>query len=187
MNKNNTIVLVGCIEGTPTFSHNSNGEDFYKANIICRRSSGNEDIIPLMISELFMELIQEEKRFKIQGEIRTHNIDGKLIVSVFVQEINKTEEEDMNIVSLIGYICKNTEIRKTSVSNRQVISFILATNRTYVKTDYIPCICWGRNANKIAQMSIGSRMNLQGRLQSRTYQKNGTEITTYEVSVSNIE
>lgn len=194
---NNKVKLTGMIVSEPEFSHESNGEKFYKALLEVKRLSENTDVIPLLISERGFDLDDiVGKKVDVVGQFRSHNWhDGDknhLILNVFVTELYDSDrEEDANEIVLDGYVTKEPIYRETP-KGREIADVLFAVNRNYNKSDYIPCIVWGRNAVYASELPIGTHLKLMGRIQSRNYTKrypDGTEEnrTTYEVSVSKIE
>lgn len=187
----NKITLSGMVASVPELSHEILGEKFYKFYLISRRTSRAEDELPCLVSEILMKGIEADKKIKITGEIRTRNTNGHLKISVFAQEVFPYDGQDKNIVDLRGFICKEPKYRITPLG-RQITDFLVANNRKYGKSDYIPCITWGRNAVKVSDMPVGTELHIIGRLQSRKYQKqlpNGMRNTrtAYELSADRIE
>lgn len=192
--------IEGYVVSEKTYDHKNRKEKFYRLFVSVKRSSGTEDIVPVLASE---RLLGEEeirgKRIWVSGEIRTYNLhegeQSKLIVNVFAKEMelfDETEEcNDINNIYLEGYLCKAPVYRKTPLG-REISDFILAVNRHYGKSDYIPCIAWGRNARYASGFAVGARVKVWGRIQSRKYQKQISEKehetrTAYEVSISQME
>ena len=206
--ENNYLTLVGKVTGEKSFSHEIYGERFYIFNLSIPRLSGNADIIPITVSERLIndEMLQEGKRLLVKGQFRSYNSyeneKNKLILTVFAKDIEelKNEEEDnefvkkdmvTNEVVLIGYICKKPIYRQTPFG-REIADLLLAVNRAYNKSDYIPSIAWGRNARFCQNLEVGTRVKVVGRVQSRTYEKkfeDGTSETrvAYEVSIGSLE
>lgn len=188
----NTIRLSGIVTNSPELSHEVKGEKFYKFYISSARDSGISDTIPCIASEIFMAKIAAGIEVTVDGEIRTRNAydnntsQTHLQLFVFVTEI-LPYIKDVNEVELQGYICRKP-IYRTTPRGRQIAETIIAVNRSYAKTSYIPTIVWGRNAVKAADMESGMQVKIIGRLQSREYNKviEGQEITktTYELSAS---
>lgn len=204
---NNHIILVGKITDEKKFSHEIYGEKFYTFDLSVPRLSGNADIIPVTISErLFKEEdLVVDKKVKITGQFRSYNSyeneRNRLILTVFAKDIeflpNQEEEivasKDLvsNEVVLTGYICKTPIYRQTPFG-REIADILLAVNRAYNKSDYIPCITWGRNARYCSKMEVGTEVKVVGRVQSRAYEKKHEDGTVeqkiaYEVSISNLE
>ena len=199
--ENNQVSIMGKIASSFTFSHQVFGEGFYLVDILVKRLSDSEDRIPLMVSERLVDVSQdyEGEYIMVQGQFRSYNRHeekkNRLVLSVFVRELSFVEEADDSIktnqIFLDGYICKPPVYRKTPLG-REIADLLLAVNRPYVKSDYIPCICWGRNARYASAFEVGGHVLLWGRIQSREYIKklgeNETEKrTAYEVSVSKLE
>ena len=204
--ENNYITLVGKVTSDKEFSHEIYGEKFYVFNLNVPRLSGNADTIPITISERLIEIneVTIGKVIKIEGQFRSYNsyIDqrSKLILTVFVKTVEildivgqfePTRETTSNKVTLVGYICKQP-VYRTTPFGREIADILLAVNRAYNKSDYIPCIAWGRNARFCESMPVGTEVKVVGRVQSRAYEKkydDGTEETkiAYEVSIANLE
>ena len=199
--ENNQVSIMGKIASSFTFSHQVFGEGFYLVDILVKRLSDSEDRIPLMVSERLVDVTQdyEGEYIMVQGQFRSYNRHeekkNRLVLSVFVRELSFVEEADDSIktnqIFLDGYICKPPVYRKTPLG-REIADLLLAVNRPYGKSDYIPCICWGRNARYASAFEVGGHVLLWGRIQSREYIKklgeNETEKrTVYEVSVSKLE
>lgn len=200
-NENNVVFLSGIIEKKPEFSHEIFGEGFYCLYLSVKRLSDSFDSIPVTVSERLTDLSQlvPGKYVQFKGQFRSHNSQNregqiKLLLSVFALDVTFPEEvsdQHENSIELKGYICKQPVYRKTPF-NREITDILLAVNRSYNKSDYIPCICWGRNARFGGKLQVGSKCRISGRLQSRVFQKklpDGSTVdkTAYEVSVSRIE
>ena len=208
--ENNYLTLVGKVTGEKRFSHEIYGEKFYIFNLSIPRLSGNADIIPITISERLItdEMLSEGKKLLIKGQFRLYNSyeneRNKLILTVFakdVEELQENEEQEesdivkkdetTNEVVLIGFVCKKPIYRQTPFG-REIADLLLAVNRAYNKSDYIPSIAWGRNARYCQNIEVGTRVKIVGRVQSRPYEKkfeDGTSETriAYEVSVGSLE
>ncbi len=208
--ENNYITLVGKVTGEKKLSHEIYGEKFYVFNLEIPRLSGNSDIIPVTISERIIndDTLVEGKKLLVKGQFRSYNSyvneKNKLILTVFAKDVvevneNEVEEENemvkkdvvTNEVVLIGYICKKPIYRQTPFG-REIADILLAVNRAYNKSDYIPCIAWGRNARFCQTIDVGAQVKIVGRVQSRTYEKkfeDGTSETrvAYEVSIGSLE
>ncbi|MGI6700937.1 MAG: single-stranded DNA-binding protein [Christensenellales bacterium] len=193
---NNKVYLTGTIISEPEFSHEVFGEGFYEMKITVPRLSEQYDILPITISERLIEdnLIKVNKQISIAGQFRSYNkIEGaksRLMLTVFVREINTEESPAVNLIELNGYICK-PPIYRTTPFKREICDILIAVNRAYNKSDYIPCIAWGRNARFIKNAEVGEKVKLSGRIQSRDYQKQMPDgkietKTAYEVSISKI-
>lgn len=197
----NYVEVCGEVVSDFTFGHEVFGESFYILDILVKRLSDSYDVIPLMISE---RLIDVNKNYHgvcvyVKGQFRSYNRheEGKnrLILYVFVKELEfvngESEKLNTNQIFLDGHICKAPVYRKTPLG-REIADILLAVNRPYGKSDYIPCICWGRNARWASCIEVGNRIAICGRIQSREYQKkiSETEIenrTAYEVSAFKME
>lgn len=189
--KNNTVVLLGGLTENFEYSHSINNENFYTAAMRIQRLSGINDEIPLLVSDRLIDVYRDWRSefMYIHGEYRSRNCDGHLQLYVFVQDIEPVIDIDYeNEINLDGYICKEPVYRKTP-SGREIADVLLAVNRSYHRSDYIPCIVWGRNARYVGNMEIGTRLRVLGRIQSREYYKQISEDyaerrIAYEVSVS---
>ena len=199
--ENNQVSIVGEIISDFQYSHEVYGEGFYMVEVAVSRLSNFSDYIPLMISERLIDTSQSYigQKVYVTGQFRSYNrheeLKYRLVLSVFVREIEfieeETEEMKSNQILLDGYICKDPIYRKTPLG-REIADLLVAVNRSYGKSDYIPCICWGRNARFAARFEVGVHVQIWGRIQSREYVKrlNEDEVekrTAYEVSVSKIE
>lgn len=198
--ENNQVEIMGEIVANFEFSHDVYGEGFYKSEIAVARLSGFTDYIPIMVSERLLD-VKEDWRgqlLKITGTFRSFNKHedkrSKLILYVFAREIEVLDSNDyeiLNEVFLDGYICKPPIYRKTPLG-REITDVLVAVNRSYGKSDYIPCILWGRNARFVATFEVGTNAKFWGRVQSREYVKKISDTETesrvaYEVSVSKVE
>ncbi len=198
---NNQVEIAGRVVSDFEFSHEVFGEGFYYLNIEVKRLSDSADIIPIMVSERLLDITRDYKGcyVEIAGQFRSYNKHeedkNKLVLSVFVREITVCEEDyesqTPNHIFLDGYICKPPIYRKTPLG-REIADLLLAVNRPYGKSDYIPCISWGRNARFAEKFVVGGHIHVWGRIQSREYQKKLNEDsvekrTAYEVSVSKLE
>lgn len=192
---------MGKIASQFTFSHQVFGEGFYTVELLVKRLSDSEDRIPLMVSERLVDVTQdyEGEYIQVQGQFRSYyrheEKRNRLVLSVFVRELSFVEEEDdsitVNQIFLDGYICKPPVYRKTPLG-REIADLLMAVNRPYGKSDYIPCICWGRNARYASAFEVGGHVLIWGRIQSREYMKKLGENemekrVAYEVSVSKLE
>lgn len=199
--ENNIVEVAGEVVTEPEYSHEAFGERFYIFSISVKRLSGMLDIIPVTISERAINIgeISVGKRFKIYGQFRSFNKhmehEHRLILSVFARDIIELDDNQLdvseNYIFLDGYLCKEPLYRKTPLG-REIVDLLVAANRSYGKSDYIPCIAWGRNARYASGLDVGMNIKIYGRIQSREYQKriSDTETetrTAYEVSVSRIE
>ena len=199
--ENNKVSIIGKIASGFTFSHEVFGEGFYMVEVSVRRLSNSQDQIPVMVSERLIDVSQDYtgEFIMVSGQFRSYNrhdeVKNRLVLSVFAREIEFVEEEldgaKTNNILLDGYICKLPVYRKTPLG-REIADLLLAVNRPYGKSDYIPCICWGRNARYASSFEVGEHVQITGRIQSREYVKKLTEERTerrvaYEVSVSKLE
>lgn len=182
------IRLAGQIIGEPQFSHEFMGEKFYDVKIESSRLSGACDTIPCIVPELFIDNFNDGEKICVSGEIRTHNANGKVRVEVFVKELYEYEKDENDVRIDCAYICKKPAYRETPLG-RHIADLIVAVNRKYGKSDYIPCITWGRGAEYISMLEPGQKISIVGRFQSREYVKrheDGTEETktAYELSIN---
>ena len=202
--ENNRVCIIGEIVSEFTFSHEVFGEGFYIANVSVNRLSDMVDVIPLMISERLIDVTKDYRGMKIEvaGQFRSYNrhegTKNKLVLSIFVRELRFLEDDEMpeeqsksNQIFLDGFVCKPPIYRKTPLG-REIADILVAVNRPYGKSDYIPCIAWGRNARFAGGLEVGSHLQVSGRVQSREYTKKiGEEEVerrvAYEVSVSKID
>ena len=197
---NNQVEVAGEIISTFEYSHEIFGEGFYMVKLLVNRLSEATDEIPLMISERLVDVTKDcrGKYLRAFGQFRSYNKHEEnhnhLILSVFVRDLeflDSMEDVKPNQIQLDGFICKQPVYRMTPLG-REICDILLAVNRSYGKSDYIPCICWGRNARFAGSLEIGARIELVGRIQSREYQKRISDFevvkrTAYEVSVNKLE
>lgn len=199
--KNNQVTLNGEIVSNFQFNHEVYGEGFYTAMLASERKSGQKDVIPVMVSERLVDVKSDwAGRFvKVSGQFRSYSKHererNRLVLSVFAREFEEFEETPFsdnysNHISLNGYICNPPIYRETPLG-REIADILLAVNRPYGKSDYIPCIAWGRNARFADGLEAGTRLQIEGRIQSREYQKRIKDgvhetRTAYEVSVSRL-
>lgn len=199
--ENNKVTVIGQIVSEFTFSHEVYGEGFYMTELSVNRLSDQADIIPLMVSERLMDVHQSYlgQTIAVSGQFRSYNRHegnrNRLLLSVFVREVEFLERFDdytkSNQIFLDGYICKQPVYRKTPLG-REIADLLVAVNRPYGKSDYIPCIAWGRNARFAAGFEVGGRVRVWGRVQSREYTKKLNEVdcekrVAYEISVGKLE
>ena len=196
-NENNIMEIGGTVVEAPEFSHEIYEEKFYRFCIQTKRLSDVYDVLPIIISERLIpdEGINVGEIVQINGQVRSHNKQvgtrSKLVLSIFAKELEKTSDEDiltLNDASFNGFLCKAPIYRKTPFG-REIADILVAVNRSYKKSDYIPCILWGRNAKFCEKLEVGTNVKLSGRVQSRKYEKvqeDGTtkEMVAYELSVS---
>ncbi len=201
---NNNVTISGEVVDTPVISHNVYGEDFYSFNIKVKRLSDAYDEIPILISERLVTInsLQPGTYIKLVGQIRSYNSyskeenKNKLVLTIFSKHIELISEEDIQVndineIELNGFICK-APIYRTTPFGREICDMLVAVNRNYNKSDYIPCISWGRNAKFAGTFSVGDNIKLVGRIQSRKYQKKLSETdvmekTAYEISINKME
>ncbi len=195
--QNNKVFLSGKIVSEPVFSHEMMGEGFYDFSVAIKRLSGQEDIIPATISERLMSGCDFGVGAEIGaiGQFRSYNKlvgeKSKLVLRVFIRELAPPDSDNPNTIELEGFICKPPVYRQTPFK-REIADMLIAVNRAYNKSDYIPAIAWGRNARYASGFEVGSKVRLTGRIQSRIYQKQVEEgvveeRTAYEVSISKLE
>lgn len=200
INENNQVSITGKIAACFTLSHQAFGENFYITELLVHRLSDLEDRIPVMVSEKLLDVSHDYRGryIEVQGQFRSYNKhkDDRthLVLVVFVKKLRFVEENEeipsVNQIFLDGYICRPPVYRKTPLG-REIADVLLGVNRLYEKSDYIPCICWGRNARSMSVYSVGSHVLLTGRIQSREYTKRIGEDkcekrVAYEVSVSKL-
>ena len=195
--KNNRVYVMGEIVSDATFSHEVYGEGFYEFFVRVMRLSGQADVLPVTLSERLIRdgMLTKGKTICALGQFRSYNKieNGKsrLMLTVFVRELLlEPPDKNPNSILLSGYICK-PPVYRTTPFNREIADVLVAVNRAYNKSDYIPCIAWGRNARFVKTLAVGERVAVSGRIQSREYQKklSETEVKTmvaYEVSVSKL-
>lgn len=201
MIENNRVSVIGEVISGFTFSHEVFGEGFYILELAVNRLSDQVDVIPLMISERLIDVHADYKGQTMEaiGQFRSYNrhegLKNRLVLSIFVREFTFmeafTDYTKTNQIFLDGFICKEPIYRKTPLG-REIADLLIAVNRPYGKSDYIPCIAWGRNARYASQFLVGSRLRIWGRVQSREYTKRINDTDTekriaYEVSVSKLE
>lgn len=195
--KNNRVYIFGEIVSDATFSHEVYGEGFYEFFVRVMRLSGQADILPVTLSERLIQdgMLCKGKTICALGQFRSYNkIEGgrsRLMLTVFIRELlDALPDKNPNSILLSGYICK-PPVYRTTPFNREIADILIAVNRAYNKSDYIPCIAWGRNARFVKNLTVGDKIAISGRIQSREYQKKLSEeeirvMTAYEVSVSKL-
>ena len=198
--ENNQVTVIGEVVSEFTYSHEVFGEGFYMMELLVKRLSNSCDRIPVMISERLIDVTKDCRGecIMVSGQFRSYNrheeLKNRLVLSVFAREIEFIDEEPdgakTNHILLEGYMCKRPVYRKTPLG-REIADLLLAVNRKFGKSDYIPCITWSRNARFVNELPVGSNIQVSGRLQSRKYIKrteDGTEVTktAYEVSINRI-
>ncbi len=198
---NNEVELTGIVETDLKFNHEVYGEGFYSFVIKVQRLSDISDLINVTISERLLGDISVTKgdSITVNGQFRSYNnytdTGNKLMLTVFARDINVTPDESKfknpNNIFLNGFLCKKP-IYRTTPFGREITDLLIAVNRAYNKSDYIPCIAWGRNARFASNLEVGENIKIHGRIQSRDYQKKISETetitkTAYEISVSKME
>ena len=195
--KNNKVYVQGEIVSDAVYSHEVYGEGFYEFYVRVLRLSGQADILPVTISERLIQdgMLGRGKNLCAVGQFRSYNKieNGKsrLMLTVFVRELlEELPDKNPNSILLSGYICK-PPVYRTTPFNREIADVLIAVNRAYNKSDYIPCIAWGRNARFVKNLGVGDKIAVSGRIQSREYQKKFSEtdirtMTAYEVSMSKL-
>lgn len=194
--KMNSVFLYGTIESEPKFTHKLFEENFYEFTLSVMRLSGQTDNLPISVSEKLLEEnnIQVGAKIAVEGQFRSFNKPennrSRLLLNVFARSFPEVSAppSNPNRAELIGFICK-PPIYRTTPFNREITDMLLAVNRAYAKSDYIPCIAWGNNARRLSKTGVGTKVSVSGRIQSRAYIKryeDGTteERTAYEMSVS---
>ena len=196
--ENNKVFLKGVVTSQPRFSHEVFGEGFYELDLSVKRLSDNFDIVPITVSERLLSdgMFEINKSVSVKGQFRSYNklVDGKskLLLTVFVREIiDEDISMNPNIIELSGFVCKEP-IYRTTPFRREICDMLLAVNRAYNKSDYLPCIAWGRNARYVKNIKVGQRVSIIGRIQSREYQKKINENDSivkiaYEISINKIK
>ena len=198
MMNNNVATISGVVQYPPVFSHQMYGEGFYESALLVPRLSDQTETIPFTISERLLKDgdISEGSLVTFSGQLRSYNkiIDGKskLLLTLFVREVLENDESrNPNTIDIVGFVCKEPVYRMTPFK-REICDVLLAVNRAYNKSDYLPCIAWGRNARFVKDVPVGSKIVMNGRIQSRIYQKvdeNGVahDRMAYEVSINRVE
>lgn len=187
----NFVTLFGKIVGEPVYSHSVYKEDFYIILLGIKRASEYEDIIPILVSDRAWNIkeLSLDKYIRVEGSYRTFNKKNKdklqLFLYVFADVISVPNETEKfcNEIKLEGYICREPQYRTTPLG-REITDILLAVNRNYGKSDYIPCILWGRNAKYGSSLKVGNKVSISGRIQSRVYMKENESKIAYEVSVA---
>jgi single-stranded DNA-binding protein len=199
ISENNTVTIVGTVKSKPEFSHEMYGEGFYNVLLEVPRLSDISDNLPITVSERLMlgACLEIGSKLVVLGQLRSYNklLDGsnKLILTIFARDLKQDDEEikNPNQIYLDGFICKKP-VYRTTPFGREITDMLIAVNRPYNKSDYIPSIAWGRNARYSENLTVGDRIKVWGRIQSREYQKKLNEDdvitrTAYEVSISKME
>ena len=188
----NHIELCGTMETPPVFSHENHGRRFYRFELSVRRLSGAADRLPVLVSRELLEQtdVSWGERIYVSGQIRSYNqrtpLQRRLVISVYAEQVELSDAEPDNRVTLAGAVCREPVFRRTPLG-REICDIMLAVERPYHRTDYLPCIFWGRTARDVAELPVGAAIALEGRLQSREYTKlldDGTALhrTAYEIS-----
>ena len=195
MEANNYARLCGVITAAPAFSHSSRGLDFYSFPLTVERLSGNTDTLNILVRREQLAALEpgEAGKLCVTGEVRSFNnrraSGARLVITVLARELAFCEEEDSNLVLLRGTLCKPPNLRSTPLG-REICDLMLAVNRHYGRSDYLPCICWGLAAREAAGWDVGTRAQLEGRLQSRDYIKlteaGPVQRTAYEISATQV-
>lgn len=199
--ENNKVTLSGEIVSNFEFDHECYGEKFYTAMIVIERLSGVKDVIQVVVSDRLIDMKADwtGSFVKVSGQFRSYNKHegdrNRLVLHVFAKEFEEFEEmpfsdNHSNYIFCDGYICKQPIYRKTPLG-REIADILLAVNRPYGKSDYIPCITWGRNARFASDLEVGTRLQIDGRIQSREYMRRISDDeyetrTAYEVSISKL-
>ena len=192
----NTVLLHGQVETAPEVSHENHGEIFYAFVLSVCRLSGTPDRLNVLVSRTLLEQcpLEQGDEVTVEGEVRSFNNrsgqGSRLIITVYAKGVIREQGEDDNRLSLCGALCKPPVFRRTPLG-RDICDMMLAVNRRYGRADYLPCIAWGTIAHRCAALTVGDKIQLEGRLQSRTYIKrigeNEEERTAFEVSVMTME
>ena len=197
LGRNNYARLRGTLAGPVILSHQNRQERFYRFPLRTERLSGTEDVVNVLARERLLQTdLPVAKRLDVSGEIRTFNnasgVGAKLVISLFARRLTLSDEDtDENLVLLTGTICKPPVLRRTPLG-REICDLMLAVNRHYGRSDYLPCLVWGERAHSVAEWTVGTLVSLTGRFQSRAYHKllpdgTVTERTAYEISAAEIE
>lgn len=196
--KSNQVRVAGKVAGNFVLHHELYGEGFYTGMLQVARTSGTYDMIPIMVSDRLIKVTADWNGcyLAVTGQFRSHNKDGRCLLSVHAMEVEVLDgpekpNRDNNIIILDGFLCKVPKFRETPLG-REITDLHIAVNREYGKSDYIPCICWGRNARYAARFEVGAHCTIRGRIQSREYEKKledgSSEVrTAWEVSVQTIQ
>ena len=192
----NTTCLCGSVEGKPAFSHMSRSRRFFMFPLRVPRLSGAEDTINIICDEELMRSLEPDgsSLLRVTGELRSYNnksgVGNRLLVFVYANELEFCDGEAENSITLRGTVCKTPSLRMTPLG-REICDVLIAVNRPFGRSDYLPCICWGQNAREASLWCVGDSVELEGRIQSRNYIKNteGRQVkkTAYEVSASTVE
>ena len=190
----NDVLLEGIPLSLPELSHENHGTRFYRFLLEIPRLSGTPDVLPILLPEAMRSRITEDIPLRICGQLRSFNnrsgIGNKLVLTVYGKEVLPPQGEFCNHIALSGTLCKAPVFRRTPLG-RSICDLMLAVPRHYGHADYLPVIGWGQLAVQTSQLSVGDRLSLEGRVQSRTYQKvleNGSidQRIAYEVSMMHL-
>lgn len=191
----NYVKLCGVIAGKPVYSHSSRNQDFYSFPLEVQRLSGNTDTLNVVIRKEQLNELEttEAGMLSVEGQLRSFNNrrgqGAKLIITVFAKELHFCDDDFENTVCLRGTLCKEPNLRCTPMG-RDICDLMLAVNRRYGRSDYLPCICWGHNARQASLWGVGTELSLEGRIQSRNYIKvtddGPIEKTAFEVSITEL-
>jgi primosomal replication protein N len=192
----NTTRLCGSVDGKASFSHISRNRKYFIFPLRVPRLSGAEDVINIVCDEEKMRLIEPDgsQMLRVTGELRSYNnksgVGNRLLIFVYANELEFCDDEPENSILLRGTVCKQPSLRMTPLG-REICDILIAVNRPFGRSDYLPCISWGQNARESSQWGVGDTIELEGRIQSRSYIKNvdgrQTKKTAYEVSASTVE
>ncbi|MCR5577463.1 MAG: single-stranded DNA-binding protein [Oscillospiraceae bacterium] len=192
----NAVRLRGTLAGTPAFSHESRGERFYTFPLQVQRLSGNSDTLNIVLRQAQLGAVEAAEREKllITGQLRSYNnrrgAGAKLVLTVLARELLLCDGPDENLVRLTGTLCRTPNLRVTPMG-RDICDLMLAVRRSYGRSDYLPCICWGQRACEAARWPVGTALRLEGRFQSRSYikltEEGPSERVAYEVSATEAE
>ena len=196
-NNFNRVQLCGTVDSAPALSHVNHGVSFYKFTLAVERLSGLADKLTVIAAQPLLEsaAIREGDTVTVRGQLRSFNNKSgqgsRLVISVFAHALEKGGDTPFNLIQLSGILCKPPVLRRTPLG-REIADLLIAVNRPYGKSDYIPCICWGRNARFASGFEVGGHAQIWGRIQSREYVKKLSETESerriaYEVSVSKLE
>ena len=191
--RNNYVLLRGTPCGEPRWSHAARAQDFYTLPLEVRRLSGAADTLNLTLRASALASLPPGAPLEVEGELRSFNSRSgewpRLVISVFARALRPTHDEDENLVELRGTLCREPKARRTPMG-REICDLLLAVNRSYGRSDYLPCICWGIAAREAALWEVGTHLALRGRIQSRRYlkltERGEEERTAFEVSAAEI-
>lgn len=194
--ENNQVQLCGVMAGRPQYSHSSRGQEFFSFPLEIQRLSGTSDTVNVVLRQSQLAALEAEDapRLLVRGQLRSfnnHRGEGaRLVITVFARELSFTQEPDGNGVFLQGVLCKTPNLRCTPMG-RDICDLMLAVNRPYGRSDYLPCICWGSRAREAARWAVGDTVELEGRIQSRPYIKltdeGPVQKVAFEISAAEIQ